>query len=150
MELPVPLARIAYRLAYVGLRVYWFTTRPVVHGVKCVLTNGHRVLLVRHSYGPREWVFPGGSIKRREQPVDAARREMAEELGLTIDDWESLGEVRGRMHHRRDRLHCFQAEVGDARLVLDHRELVAADWFAGDELPANIGHYVGPILERIR
>jgi 8-oxo-dGTP pyrophosphatase MutT (NUDIX family) len=150
MKVPVWIFRAGYRMAYTGLRVYWFAARPVVDGVKCVLTNGPRVLLVRHSYGPHEWELPGGSIKRRERPRTAARREMAEELGVTIDDWTELGEVRGRMHHRRDRLHCFQAEVGDARLVLDPRELVVAGWFKNDELPADTGRYAREILARAR
>jgi 8-oxo-dGTP pyrophosphatase MutT (NUDIX family) len=146
VKVPVPLIRAGYRLAYSGLRVYWFLARPAVDGVKCVLTNGQRVLLVRHSYGPRAWELPGGSIKRREPPLTAARREMAEELGVTIEQWTPLGEVRGRMQYRHDRLHCFQAEVGEARLVLDHGELVVAGWFSGDELPADLGRYVRPIL----
>ena len=40
------------------------------------------MLLVRHTYGPRAWDLPGGAIKRGEPPIDAARREMDEELGL--------------------------------------------------------------------
>ena len=52
-----------------------------------------RVLLVRHTYGSRGWDLPGGSMKRGEAPVNAARREMHEELGVTIDDWRSLGLV---------------------------------------------------------
>jgi 8-oxo-dGTP pyrophosphatase MutT (NUDIX family) len=150
VNVPIRVFHVGYRVAYTGLRIYWFAARPEVDGVKCVLTNGPRVLLVRHSYGPREWVLPGGSIKRRERPVNAARREMAEELGLTIDHWESLGEVHGRMQYRHDRLHCFQAEVGDARVVPDQRELVAANWFSGDELPADAGRYVRPILRLAR
>ena len=79
------------RCAYVGLRVYWCVARPTVVGVKCVVANDDDVLLVRHTYGRRVWDFPGGTVRRRELPIDAARREMHEELGRRIEDWEELG-----------------------------------------------------------
>ncbi|MBV9416653.1 MAG: NUDIX domain-containing protein, partial [Solirubrobacterales bacterium] len=49
------------------------------------------VLLVRHTYGRRSWDLPGGTVRRRELPVDAARREMQEELGCRIEDWVDFG-----------------------------------------------------------
>jgi 8-oxo-dGTP pyrophosphatase MutT (NUDIX family) len=149
-QLPVPLRRWAFRFAHALQRVYWFLARPSVHGVKCVLTDGDRVLLVRHTYGRTDWDLPGGSIKRREPPLSTAQREMREELGITIDDWTSLGEVTGRMDHRRDTLLCFQAELRDPVLTLDPGELGVASWFRRDELPPDIGRYVLPILARAR
>jgi 8-oxo-dGTP pyrophosphatase MutT (NUDIX family) len=144
----VAVRRLGYRLAYASLRVYWFGRRPSVHGVKCVLTDRDLVLLVRHTYGPAEWLLPGGAIKRREIPISAARREMREELGIDIEDWTALGEVTGRVHHRRDTLHCFQAELRDPVLRLDPGELAAARWFSRRELPPRLGGYVHPILAR--
>jgi 8-oxo-dGTP pyrophosphatase MutT (NUDIX family) len=149
-RLPVGLRRPLYRLAYRLLCVYWFVRRPECHGVKCVLTDGEQVLLVRHTYGQQVWELPGGSIKWREQPLHAARREMHEELGVAIDDWASLGELTGRMQHRRDTLHCFRAEVRDPALTLDLGELATARWFARNELPADVGRYVHPILVRLQ
>jgi 8-oxo-dGTP pyrophosphatase MutT (NUDIX family) len=149
VDLPVPLRRLGYRAAYLALRVYWFVRRPEVRGVKCVITDGARVLLVRHTYGPRGWDFPGGSVKRREQPVDAARREMKEELGVSIEDWRALGVVALSMDHRRDRLHCFQAELHAPRIELNRGELADADWFSPDALPRKVGRYTRPILARM-
>src|SRR5437588_3478638 len=146
MKLPVPFRRLAYRLAYRGLRVWWFVARPAVAGVKCVLADGDRVLLVRHTYGPAHWDLPGGSIKRREAPVHAARREIDEELGLRIEDWEALGTVTGRMDHRRDTPHCFRAQLSSPRLTLDPGEIATAQWFPRSELPPRLAHYVRPIL----
>src|SRR5437763_5090787 len=107
MQLPVPVKRLGYRVAYAGLRTYWFVRRPKLSGVKCVLTDGDEVLLVRHTYGPRAWDLPGGAIKRGEAPLHAASREMNEELGVSIDDWRALGAVRVIVDHRRDLVHCF-------------------------------------------
>src|SRR5579875_1019747 len=84
VRLPVGLKRTGYRTAYNVLRVYWFVRRPEVRGVKCVLTKGDRVLLVRHTYGDRRWDLPGGRMRRDEPAVNTARREMQEELGVEI------------------------------------------------------------------
>jgi 8-oxo-dGTP pyrophosphatase MutT (NUDIX family) len=148
-RLPVQARRRAYRLAYAVLSVYWFVVRPRTHGVKCVLTDGDLVLLVRHTYGSPDWDLPGGSIKSSEEPRTAARREMSEELGVSIDNWNSLGEVAGRAQHRRDTLHCFQAELDKPVFTLDLGELDSVGWFPRRELPAFLAQYVHPVLARL-
>jgi 8-oxo-dGTP pyrophosphatase MutT (NUDIX family) len=140
--------RAALRGAYAGLRVYWFLAHPEVQGVKCVLTRGDHVLLVRHTYGGREWDLPGGRIRRDEPPASTARREMHEELGVLIDDWAPLGEVLGTIEHRRDRMQCFQAELRDGRLEVDRGELATVQWFPRHALPDDVGRYVREILDR--
>jgi 8-oxo-dGTP diphosphatase len=149
-RLPVGLRRRIYRLAYAALCVYWFLARPRTHGVKCVLTDGELVLLVRHTYGDPAWELPGGSIRSGEQPMHTARREMQEELGVAIEDWTALGEVTGRSQHRRDTLHCFHAELHHPALTLDLGELYTSNWFPKTELPPDIGAYVHPVLSRLQ
>ncbi|MDE1865120.1 MAG: NUDIX domain-containing protein [Candidatus Micrarchaeota archaeon] len=46
-----------------------------------VKING-KILLVRHSYGRRNWHLPGGEVKRGEAPEHAALRELYEETGV--------------------------------------------------------------------
>src|SRR2546421_9787892 len=104
--IPVPIRRFGYRLAYAILRVYWFLGRPRAYGVKCVLTRGDDVLLVRHTYGRTGWELPDGRIQPREAPAAAATREMREELGISIRDWTSVGRLTGRVDYRRDPLYC--------------------------------------------
>jgi 8-oxo-dGTP pyrophosphatase MutT (NUDIX family) len=149
MKLPVRVRRPAYRVAYWGLRAYWFIRRPVLHGVKCAVLDGDRVLLVRHTYGPRHWDLPGGTMRRGEPPINAARREMAEELGITILDWHALGELHVTAYAKRDTLHCFHAELGGRTISIDRGELDTASWFDRQALPDGIGPYVEPILALI-
>jgi 8-oxo-dGTP pyrophosphatase MutT (NUDIX family) len=146
--LPVPLRRLAYRSAHRTLRLYWFVRRPPLRGVKCVLTDGDRVLLVRHTYGEREWDLPGGGLRRAESPLGAARREMAEELGVR-PEWKPLADVPATIHHRSGTVHCFQADLHEPNLSLDGGEIAAAKWFPSDELPENLSRWVQPILAQL-
>jgi 8-oxo-dGTP pyrophosphatase MutT (NUDIX family) len=142
----VRIRRVGYRLAFRGLQVFWFLTRPHKEGVKCLVTDRDRVLLVRHTYGRRSWDVPGGSIKRRESPLSAAHREMCEELGLDGAQWAEIGLVRGRLDHRRDIIHCFRAEMSAPELTLDRGELEAARWFPRADLPDDLAPYVDEIV----
>ncbi len=149
MPRSLQLRRAAIRVAYVGLRVYWFVLRPRIVGVKCVITHGDEVLLVRHTYGSRSWDLPGGTVRRRELPRDAAIREMHEELGRRIEDWISLGELFVNTNQHDDNLHLFQARLEDRELHLNLTELAEAAWFPRDALPPELRRHVRLILTRL-
>ncbi len=140
------IRRLGYRLAYRVLQFVWWFTRPQALGVKCLLTDRDRILLVRHTYGSRAWDLPGGRLKRGESPLHAARREMGEELGLGWADWTSLGEMRGRVALRHDTIYIYRAELADPPLTLDRGELEVAAWFERTRLPAELGPYAAPII----
>jgi 8-oxo-dGTP pyrophosphatase MutT (NUDIX family) len=146
MQPPLALRRLGYRVAHRLLRGWWFIRRPTGHGVKCVLTNGDSVLLVRHTYGRRQWDLPGGTPRRGEPPLSAARREMQEELGVAIDGLRPIGEIHASPYHASDTLHCFHAELSETELQIDRGELAAAHWFPRAQLPRDINRYVLRIL----
>lgn len=149
VQVPVPIRRQGYRVAHRLLRSWWFVARPHVQGVKCALTDRDRVLLVRHTYGHSEWDLPGGGIQRGEQPLDAARREMEEELGVPIDNLRPMGQVSVRPYRAHDRIHCFHAELGPVELTIDRGELAEARWFPRALMPTELSRYVSEILARL-
>jgi 8-oxo-dGTP pyrophosphatase MutT (NUDIX family) len=148
MSVPLALRRQAYRVAHRLLRVWWFVRRPALHGVKCVLTDSGRVLLVRHTYGHRAWDLPGGNVRRSEGEHEAASREIEEELGVRVQQWDALGDILRISYGCQDTLHCFHAEVDDPTLVLNGAEIADARWFPERELPVKVGRHVRPILAR--
>ncbi len=146
MEIPVPVRRLVYRVGYQVLQAIWLVTRPTLQGVKCVLTDGNRVLLVRHTYGRRWWDVPGGAIQRGEPPGEAAHREMTEELGLSGVDWEPVGELEVTNGRRSDHLHIFRTDLHEPAIRLDPGELLEARWFERDQLPDDRSPHLSAIL----
>lgn len=65
-------------------------------GVVCLLERDGRVLLGRHRReavgGSLEWEFPRGFGELRENPIEAARREVSEETGLETAEAEEVGQ----------------------------------------------------------
>jgi 8-oxo-dGTP pyrophosphatase MutT (NUDIX family) len=116
--------------------------------VKCVVRDGDRVLFVRHSYGNRRaWELPGGGRRSREDPAVAVRREMREELGIELIALRALGPVEVAGHHKRTRMHCFEARTGGAILRLADAELAEARWAPLDAPPRPLGRDAAAVLD---
>ncbi|RKN43597.1 NAD(+) diphosphatase [Micromonospora endolithica] len=99
------------------------------------------LLLVRHAYGPTHlWALVAGFVEAGESLESAVRREVGEEVGLTVDGLRYFGSQPWALSGPGTLLVGFTARATDPRAepVVDSTELTEARWFPLDALPAEL------------
>ncbi len=105
--------------------------------VAALIVKKDRILAcqrTRHQVMPLKWEFPGGKIEEGEQPRDALRRELEEELGIEA----TIGNEVARIHHeypsggavelRFYEVHTYKGEI-------ENRIFREVRWVERDKLP---------------
>lgn len=99
-------------------------------GARVLLLNPADEVLLIHARDPDNpgrhwWELPGGGQDPGEKLEDTARREIAEETGLVLDEigrrlWtrESRFTYRGRDHHRLDHVYLARTEHDAPQVAL--------------------------------
>jgi 8-oxo-dGTP diphosphatase len=99
--------------------------------------DGRKILICQrtiHQSMPLKWEFPGGKIERGEQPRDALKRELDEELGIAANIGEEIARIR---HHYPSgssvelRFYVVPAFEGE----IENRIFKQVVWAAPEELP---------------
>lgn len=130
------------------------SSRRTIVVVAGVIVAGDRVLVTQRPRGSHlegAWEFPGGKVENDEDPRDALRRELREELGIDA----CVGAVLESSFHRYDSksvlLLFFEASLADRSPPPKAIEVADLRWKRADELrdqdfpPADV-----PILDRVR
>ncbi len=127
------------------LRLYWLAARlyatwqllarPHNHGALVAIWHQERLLLVQTSY--RHGLgLPGGGLERGETARQAAVRELAEELGLTVSPQELLDpwQITETSARGKNTVTIFALRMAEEPAIrLDGLELVASQWLTTPE-----------------
>jgi 8-oxo-dGTP pyrophosphatase MutT (NUDIX family) len=150
--LRVAVLRRVYRVAWRGVQLRAQVWPRRGRGVKCLITHGGKVLLVRHSYGKRDtWYVPGGAARRGEPMMQAAARELEEELGVSGLALTDMASMDMRLERIAVHIMCVHAELPDpAQVRVDPVEIAQAQWFAMDALPTPLGSEVRLLVALLR
>lgn len=137
--LPAPIHRALLPLAH-SVRHYWRRWRKSpLAGVSVIITNlNGDVLLLKHSYGPKVWGLPGGGLRSAEDPAEAARREVHEELGIILARIEPVAVIAEVISGAPHTAHLFAA-ICDQHPRPDRREVTEARFFPSHSLPEPLG-----------
>lgn len=158
---------VAYRRLPLSARLVAIRAlTPSFHvGALCVIERADgAILLLRQSYRRRDsWGFPGGLLKRGEEPADAVRREVSEELGVQVEVDDAPMVVVDARHRRVDivfkgRLVPAGADGADgadedgedAAPTPSSPEIVEVRWFAPDQLPILLPEAATALVELAR
>ena len=128
----------------VRTRAHLFLTairKRLTVGVRAVLLDGRKVLLVKHTYTPG-WQFPGGGVEPGETAEAAAAREALEETGYAVDGRPVLhGFFLNRIAGgKRDHVAVYVWR--DFRSQFEFKpnlEIAECRWFDVDALPSDVG-----------
>ncbi len=104
-----------------------------------------RVALMRSGYGT--WVFPKGGLERGEDPREAARREIREEIGLAdLAEVAALGSTEhgfergGRHYAKHVDWFLFEAEASAKLCPCSAENSVDCGWFRPEQALAMLSH----------
>ncbi len=136
--IPKPLHIVALRSVH-AVRIRWWRFRKTrLSGCRVLVLDGQdRVLLIRHSYGSPNWMLPGGGMKRGEDPLLCAAREVWEECAVRIERAVEIGIVTDMMHGSGNDVRVVAGWTSDAPRA-DGREIAEAQFFALDDLPHDL------------
>jgi len=117
-------------------RLWWWSTRPQTKGVKILLVHQSNILLVRLTYYPNTWTFPGGGVRKGETLESAVRRECIEEVGIEPTVLRLLNTLDFEHEYKKDEVAVFLSELeNNITPTIDGKEIAEAKWFSLDGLP---------------
>jgi len=103
-----------------------------------LIWQGGTVLIcqrTKHQTMPLKWEFPGGKIEQGEQPRDAMRRELEEELGIEAVVWDEVA----RFRHQYPSGSAVELRFYDVREYsgeIENRIFKEVRWAKPEELPS--------------
>lgn len=107
--------------------------------VVALTTTGNVVLIRQYRIGTNTITteIPGGTIDPGETPLEAARRELAEETGYVSDHWEELGRVEPNPAFQSNTTHTFLARHAwrAGEQTPDENEDIEVEEYPLDQVP---------------
>lgn len=131
-------------------RIISFISWPILYKMlnnterpRLIILSEGKVILVRAWIGIQEWSFPGGGRKNSETAIEAAVREVEEELGIKIDSKKVRDLGLCINHSERGFAYdnpLFVVDITGQPELHPTRELLQADYFDLHLLPGSLHH----------
>lgn len=99
-----------------------------------IIIKDRKVYATQRGYGEWQgwWEFPGGKIEPGEQPQDALKREIMEELNAEIEVGQLLDTIEWDYPDFHLTMHCFICKMKSEHLQLNEHNDAA--WLTKDTL----------------
>ena len=89
----------------------------------------------KHQPMPLKWEFPGGKIEQGEQPIDALRRELEEELGIDAKIGDEVARIK-HIYRNGGAIELRFFVVREYAGEVENRIFKEVRWVERTELPA--------------
>ena len=104
--------------------------------IVAVDAQGRVCLLRQFRHAAGGWIteLPAGKLDNREPPIECARRELAEEVGMSADRWDHLGQFFTSPGVLTETIHVFLArDLEPCPSAPEEHEVFEARWLPLDE-----------------
>ena len=126
-SLPVRIRRWSMRLTH---------TRFTVTAGAVIFNDQKQVLLLKHRFRAGSgWGLPGGFLELGEQPIDALRRELREEIGLEVEDVKVFA---ARSFSKPKQVEVLFRGRANGAVKSITMEVERAGWFSLDSIPEGL------------
>jgi 8-oxo-dGTP diphosphatase len=134
---PVSFRRLAIRVA---------EPKFTVTAGAVITDRQGRVLLLKHAFRKGSgWGIPGGFLEKGEQPEEALRRELREEVSLELD---RVDIAFARALKRPQQIEIIFVCTCNGEPVPTGTEIVEAKWFERESLPAQLSQDQQALIAR--
>jgi mutator protein MutT len=123
--------------------------RGIPTGVQVIFAREDRVLLMRRAgtgFFDGLYSLPGGHVEEGESIATAARREMSEELGVSVTTLTTLGVVHRRSDTNRIDFFMRAIEWSGEPVIAEPDKCDALEWFQRTDLPDELVPYIREVL----
>lgn len=128
-----PIKNLFYRFRNSIIRLFKIRT----FGSQGMVIDKNKVLLVHHTYVDN-WYLVGGAIEPGENSIDAVKRELFEEVGITcMENPKLFGIYHNTISKPDDHVALYIIEEF-IKEKSESPEIEAIKWFQMDELPKNV------------
>lgn len=111
-----------------------------------LVDEADRILLLDHVFRARAgWGIPGGFLMKGENPEDALRRELREEVAIEISNVKLIF-TRTLGRPKQVEIYFRAGVIGDPKP--SSFEIKRAQWFALDQLPPDLSNDQRRLIER--
>jgi ADP-ribose pyrophosphatase YjhB (NUDIX family) len=111
-------------------------TRFTVTAGAVIFNDQKQVLLLKHRFRAGSgWGLPGGFLELGEQPIDALRRELCEEIGLEVEDVKVFA---ARSFSKPKQVEVLFRGRANGAVKSITMEVERAGWFSLDSIPEGL------------